>query len=114
MSEKSELHDAWDILWYWTIFGRNGLVYFPPQTLVMNIGLDGSGTHRMLSHRIGLGRQRLADEGVDFEYPEIREATPGELKAVWKASAKIGKKNPVYRMKRLLGLVDRGNGRHGK
>ncbi|HWP00110.1 MAG TPA: glycosyltransferase [Methylococcus sp.] len=37
--------DSWAIRWYWTVFREDGLVLFPPRTLVHNHGLDGSGTH---------------------------------------------------------------------
>lgn len=37
--------DSWAIRWYWTVFQANGLVLFPPTTLVRNTGFDGSGTH---------------------------------------------------------------------
>ena len=32
-------------VWYYTAFLRNGLGLFPTQTLVENIGFDGSGEH---------------------------------------------------------------------
>jgi GT2 family glycosyltransferase len=37
--------DSWAIRWYWSVFKRNGIVLFPPASLVKNIGFDGSGTH---------------------------------------------------------------------
>lgn len=37
--------DSWGIRWYWSVFKRDGLVLFPPQTLVSNEGFDGSGSH---------------------------------------------------------------------
>lgn len=37
--------DNWDICWYWSIFRRDGVVLFPPRSLVENIGQDGSGVH---------------------------------------------------------------------
>ena len=39
------LIDSWAIRWYWSVFLANGLVLFPPKSLVANTGLDGSGTH---------------------------------------------------------------------
>ncbi len=39
------LRDSWAIRWYWTVFKANGLVLFPPVSLVRNTGFDGSGTH---------------------------------------------------------------------
>ena len=37
--------DSWGIRWYWSVFIRNGLVCYPPWSLVANQGMDGSGTH---------------------------------------------------------------------
>ncbi len=37
--------DSWGIQWYLSVFNVNGLVVYPPSTLVVNIGHDGSGTH---------------------------------------------------------------------
>lgn len=37
---------TWDIRWYYTAFVRNGLGLFSTASLTMNIGFDGSGTHR--------------------------------------------------------------------
>jgi hypothetical protein len=37
--------DSWAIRWYWSVFKAQGLVLFPPVSLVRNRGFDGSGTH---------------------------------------------------------------------
>ncbi len=37
--------DSWGIQWYLSVFKLDGLVVYPPMTLVENIGHDGSGTH---------------------------------------------------------------------
>jgi len=37
--------DSWAIRWNWSVFQHNGLVIYPPTSLVKNIGFDGSGTH---------------------------------------------------------------------
>jgi hypothetical protein len=39
------LRDSWAIRWYWSVFRNEGLVLFPPRSLVGNIGFDGSGSH---------------------------------------------------------------------
>lgn len=39
------LTDSWGIRWYWSVFQAGGQGVFPPQSLVRNIGQDGSGTH---------------------------------------------------------------------
>jgi len=45
LRQISGLRDSWAIRWYWTVFKSNGLVLFPPISLVKNVGFDGSGTH---------------------------------------------------------------------
>lgn len=37
--------DSWAIRWYWCVYRNNGLVLYPPTSLVKNMGFDGSGTH---------------------------------------------------------------------
>lgn len=37
--------DSWGIRWYWSVFRQDGLVLFPPRSLVRNFGIDGSGSH---------------------------------------------------------------------
>lgn len=37
--------DSWGILWYLSVFLRQGLTVFPRQSLVANEGFDGSGTN---------------------------------------------------------------------
>jgi len=46
--------DSWAILWNWYVFSQEGIVLYPPSTLIVNLGFDGSGTHgrRDISDRI--------------------------------------------------------------
>lgn len=37
--------DTWGVRWYWSVFQSGGLTLCPPQSLVEQIGSDGSGTH---------------------------------------------------------------------
>jgi hypothetical protein len=37
--------DSWAIRWYLSVFSHNGLVIYPPTSLVANTGMDGSGSH---------------------------------------------------------------------
>jgi hypothetical protein len=57
---------AWDIRWYYSVFVRSGLVLYPPRTLVLNLGFDGTGTHNRLSLPI---RQARFDQGAAFDFP---------------------------------------------
>lgn len=57
---------AWDIRWYYSVFVRGGLGLFPPRTLVVNAGFDGSGTH----DRLGLpASQGSLAVGAEFGLP---------------------------------------------
>ena len=57
---------AWDIRWYYTVFEHDGLSLFPPRTLVINAGLDGSGTHDRLALP---ARQAPLDTAAAFDLP---------------------------------------------
>lgn len=37
--------DSWAIRWYLSVFMQGGLTLYPSQSLIKNIGFDGSGTH---------------------------------------------------------------------
>ncbi len=58
---------AWDIRWYYSLFERKGLGLFPPRTLVVNIGLDGSGAHDRLALPT---RQAPLETDASFDLPE--------------------------------------------
>ncbi len=49
--------DSWAIKFYLSVFERNGLVLYPPRTLVDNEGFDGSGSHGAASARVASSRQ---------------------------------------------------------
>lgn len=38
-------NDSWGILWWWSVFKRDGLALHPRYSLVLNRGFDGSGVH---------------------------------------------------------------------
>lgn len=38
-------NDSWGIIWWWAVFRARGLALFPRESLVQNIGFDGTGTH---------------------------------------------------------------------
>lgn len=37
--------NSWAIRWWWSVFTKGGVVLFPDQSLVLNIGFDSEGTH---------------------------------------------------------------------
>jgi len=70
--QMSGQRDSWAIRWYWSVFKENGLALFPPQSLVRNTGLDGSGTHgRGLLSRFG--RTGSRPPAVYFEFTQKPE-----------------------------------------
>ena len=59
--------DSWAIRWYWTVFKANGLVLFPPVSLVRNTGFDGSGTHgRGFLRRFSRASASLPSSTIDL------------------------------------------------
>ena len=75
---------AWDIRWYWSIFKADGLCLFPPQTLVLNVGMDGKATHGHLRHRlynIFNSPQRLSNLMPDLpDRPKVNDAEYAAIK----------------------------------
>jgi hypothetical protein len=39
------VHNDWDIKWFSSVVANNGLCLYPKESLVVNIGFDGTGTH---------------------------------------------------------------------
>jgi len=73
--------DSWAIRWYWTVFCQQGLVLFPPRTLITNHGFDGSGSHGrgfLRNFRSGL----LSPPTTIPSMPEFVSYSPSDLKTV--------------------------------
>ena len=86
MRQMAGLRDSWAVRWYWTVFKANGLVLFPPASLVRNIGFDGSGTHgRGLLRRFSKARTAQPLSGVDLpKSVRLDVATYAQVnKALW-------------------------------
>lgn len=64
--------DSWGVRWYWSVFRRDGLVIYPPRTLVSNEGFDGSGSHgRGLLRHFG-ARGGWESGGIAPKFPSVR------------------------------------------
>jgi len=60
--------DSWGVRWLLSVFLRDGLVLYPPSTLVQNIGVDGSGTH---GAGVGALQSPLRGEtGAEWRFPD--------------------------------------------
>jgi hypothetical protein len=69
--------DVWGVRWYASMFLRDGLCLYPRQSLVRNIGMDGSGMHCGPSTAydvdLGQGSDICAFPGSIVESPQARE-----------------------------------------
>lgn len=76
--------DSWAILWHASMYLQKRLSLYPRETLVENLGLDGSGTH---SGNRGEGPRCL----TTFN-PQIRHQTPKESRIVRNNLKKVFRK----------------------
>ena len=67
--------DSWAIRWNYSVFVRGGLVLYPPHTLVLNEGFDGTGTHGLLS--LPVWQAQLAQNAA-FDFPALVAESPQE------------------------------------
>lgn len=66
--------DSWAIRWYLSVFMCDGLTLYPSQTLIQNIGFDGSGTHSYIAR----GHKDFPELPTDFKifsFPEKTEVS---------------------------------------
>jgi hypothetical protein len=94
--------DSWGIRWLLSVFLQRGLVLYPLQTLVQNIGVDGSGTH-------GVGVASLQADSVAsdgrYSQPHLPDQIRVDAKAVDQVRATLRGLNPgiITRIARRLG-----------
>lgn len=62
--------DSWGIRWYWSVFRKDGLVLYPPRSLVRNNGFDGTGSHgRGTFRRYGDRHPPVRGAGIELPPP---------------------------------------------
>jgi hypothetical protein len=66
---KSGIINTWFVFWYANLFLCNGLSLFPSQSLVRNIGFDGSGVHggNSIDYQIILSLAPVKVEGIELK-----------------------------------------------
>lgn len=74
---------SWGICWYWSVFRAGGMSCFPPQSLVANVGMDGSGTHGRGLFR-SFETKKLPKTMISFIPPSTMEFEPQAWLAVKK------------------------------
>ncbi len=62
--------NSWAIRWYLSIFKRGGLTLYPKESMVQNIGMDGSGTH---SDEDTVYHVELATQPITYFPKEVEE-----------------------------------------
>ncbi|WP_149914714.1 glycosyltransferase [Sphingobacterium cavernae] len=62
--------NSWAIRWYLTLFNNDGLALYPRQSMIQNMGTDGSGTH---SDADNAYKVELATQAVSYFPKEIEE-----------------------------------------
>jgi hypothetical protein len=95
--------NSWGVRWLLSVFLQEGLVLFPRQTLVKNVGVDGSGTH-------GAGVKSLQTEAVTNDsrylqphFPDHIEATPTAMMHVQKTLQTLNPGFVTRLVRRLVG-----------
>ncbi len=104
LANRSGEIDTWAIFWYATIFENNGLCLNPVQTLVDNIGLDGSGVHCSANeaYRNRIGKEKR----LNVEYNTTLEECTVAVKRI-KGYYKSFKKPLIIRAMKKLSQVFR-------
>jgi hypothetical protein len=89
--QMAGLRDSWGIRWYWSVFMRDGLVCYPPSSMVLNRGFDGTGTHgRGMARNRGVSAQSSSTDGQSVVLPAQAALNP---EACAKAQALVFQRN---------------------
>ena len=80
--QRSKKIDSWGVRWQLSLFAHEGLVLYPRETLVSNIGVDASGTHG--AGQAWLQRDLNPHDGVtrDWFWPMIIATDVGGMSQV--------------------------------
>ncbi|XHR93888.1 sugar transferase [Mucilaginibacter sp. UC70_90] len=75
---KAGKNNSWAIRWYASIFLKNGLTLNPSQSLIQNIGHDGTGVHSNKEdmYHVQMGRKQVT------QFPDIIEENEEAYKAI--------------------------------
>lgn len=65
--------NSWAIRWYLSIFRKEGLVLYPRESMIQNIGTDGSGTHsdEDTAYAVELAQQPLLKFPTEIEENKV-------------------------------------------
>jgi len=71
---KSHKNNSWSIRWYASVFLNNGLVLHPRESLIDNIGHDGTGVHSIIEDTYQVTISRKPIRNFPSEIKENKEA----------------------------------------
>jgi len=94
--------DSWAICWYASIFLAGGLVLFPSQSLTINTGMDGSGTHYKKNQEAAQVDKDFTGERREWNWPAIVEADPEMKSKLNKYFSRVSASSLKEKIKRLL------------
>ena len=66
--------NSWAIRWYLSTFNREGLTLYPRQSMIQNIGTDGTGTHSDVDEAYRIKLATRAVQSFPTEIEENKEA----------------------------------------
>lgn len=100
-NQKGTLY-TWAVFWYATVFQNNGFVLYPKQSLVQNIGHDGTGENCGTTN---VFRTRIENKPVKVIYvePSVSDRTIKQVKQYLRKNHKT----LLKRLKRLINKFDR-------
>ena len=71
--------DSWGVIWYWNVFRRGGVSLFPLNSLIENIGWDGTGEHGSPSWQNVISSEKKSRSPV---WPNVVETDQKVLKQI--------------------------------
>ncbi|MGY4535887.1 hypothetical protein ACVW0P_000281 [Mucilaginibacter sp. UYNi724] len=75
---KARKNNSWAIRWYASVFLNNGVTLNPSQSLIHNIGHDGTGVHSNIENMYGV---QVAKQPVKY-FPEILQENKNAYEAI--------------------------------
>jgi hypothetical protein len=99
-NERDKLIDSWAICWHASMFLQDRVSIYPGQTLVINTGFDGKGTHKT---RTKMFDTKLGYWNVETEWPEPIENSNYRVSLIDFYKNKHHSKDKLsFRLKKLI------------
>lgn len=93
--------DSWGIRWHLSVFMLDGLVLYPAQSLVINAGIDGSGTHGRGTPGLQISNHKNHEWEGAINFPAAIQANEEALRRVGE-SLRAARPGIAARLKRKI------------